>query len=385
MITPHWLKTYYEMDPNRGTSGKSTMCVFEGLGEYYSPADLNYFFKYFNMTTKAKVTVIGPNDPEEPGDEASLDIEYIMATAIDIDCVFYSFDDDDEDPIQSFVIALSSRPVPPLVNSISYGGALNEQPATHVRRFDTEMIKLSARGVTMVVSSGDDGCAGYGAREDNFVCNLPPWQPTWPACSPWVTAVGATMLNTTEQEIVATAQLGALITTGGGFSTLHDRPAWQNFHLNNYFATAPTNQVPPSGYFVTNKRGFPDVAIMGHNYVVVVEQPNAYLVDGTSASAPVFAGMVALMNDDRLKLGMTPMGFVNPFLYQVAQADPSIFTDVDRGDNRCTANCDPPCKLKCCQYGYYAVPGWDPTTGLGTPNVRKLRNKALSYTPNRPS
>merc|ERR1712028_239619 len=78
---------------------------------------------------------------------------------------------------------------------------------------------------------------------------------------------------------------------------------------------------------------------------------------GTSASTPVFAGIVSLLNDARLKKGLKPLGFLNPWLYQNADA----FTDVTVGNNRINRRGDP------LHYGWDAVRGWDPVTGLGTP------------------
>lgn len=89
-------------------------------------------------------------------------------------------------------------------------------------------------------------------------------------------------------------------------------------------------------------------------------------VDGTSASTPVIAAMIALINDARIKIGMSPMGFLNPWLYATAAKFPSAFVDITQGDNNCTANAQ-----ICCPFGLPATPGWDASTGLGTPNFLK--------------
>jgi len=88
-------------------------------------------------------------------------------------------------------------------------------------------------------------------------------------------------------------------------------------------------------------------------------------VDGTSASSPAFAGLVSLLNDFLLNANKKPLGFLNPLLYQIAASDPAAFFDITTGNNFCT-------RAACCQYGYTAVPGWDPVTGLGSPNFEEI-------------
>merc|ERR1719161_3536313 len=95
--------------------------------------------------------------------------------------------------------------------------------------------------------------------------------------------------------------------------------------------------------------------------------PNVQTVAGTSASCPVFAGIVSLLNDAQIKNGKKPLGFLNPWLYQNAHA----FTDVTVGSNRIDRS------GLSVQYGWDAVKGWDPVTGLGTPMFNKLLAAAL--------
>jgi tripeptidyl-peptidase-1 len=83
-------------------------------------------------------------------------------------------------------------------------------------------------------------------------------------------------------------------------------------------------------------------------------QPDTY---GTSCSTPTVAGIISLLNDQRKGMGKPPLGFINPFLYQNARA----FNDITTGNN-------PGCSTD----GFYAAEGWDPVTGLGSPDFRKL-------------
>jgi hypothetical protein len=93
-----------------------------------------------------------------------------------------------------------------------------------------------------------------------------------------------------------------------------------------------------------------------------------YEVSGTSASAPVFAGIVALINAARLAANKSPVGFMNPLLYQLFESDPSLFHDITSGNNKCTADA-----TVCCEYGFNSRIGWDPVTGLGSiHSVQKL-------------
>lgn len=108
-------------------------------------------------------------------------------------------------------------------------------------------------------------------------------------------------------------------------------------------------------------RGFPDVSAIGRN-VATVFNNQTYGVGGTSASAPIFAGIVTLLNEARLAVGKGPIGFLNPTLYQ----NPDAFNDITIGNNS-----------GCGTAGFHAVPGWDPVTGLGTPNFEKLKKVFL--------
>jgi len=86
-------------------------------------------------------------------------------------------------------------------------------------------------------------------------------------------------------------------------------------------------------------------------------------VGGTSASSPIVAGIVTLLNDFVIKATGKPLGFLNPLFYKMAVDMPTTFRDITVGDNTCTeSGCSPRC------FGFYCAVGWDPVTGLGTPN-----------------
>lgn len=119
-----------------------------------------------------------------------------------------------------------------------------------------------------------------------------------------------------------------------------------------------------SRYFNASNRGFPDVAAQGSSFAVI-DKGRSALLSGTSASAPTFAGVIALLNAARKSQGVAPLGFLNPFLYSNAAA----FTDITSGySSGCTSNS---------AFGrngarWNATAGWDPVTGLGTPLFDKL-------------
>jgi len=126
--------------------------------------------------------------------------------------------------------------------------------------------------------------------------------------------------------------------------------------MKNYFK----HHAPPytaAQYNNTQRvRGFPDISANGANYVVAIDG-TFFLVYGTSASTPVVGSIITLINDARLHEGKKPVGFINPVLYE----HPEVLNDITSGSN-------PGCGTN----GFDAVPGWDPVTGLGTPNFPKM-------------
>jgi hypothetical protein len=185
--------------------------------------------------------------------------------------------------------------------------------------------------------------------------------PSWPASSPWVTAVGSTRF--VDQKVgrpeMATDKFGS----GGGFSATFEAFTEQKAAIAQYFKVAP--QLPPAGTFPLGGRATPDVAGLGEGYQVVIHN-RSQSVDGTSASAPMFAGLVSLLNEARLAKKMPPMGFLNPWLYKHADA----FTDIVVGDNLYGRG---PFREP---YGFNCTRGWDPVTGLGTPRFDKMLSAA---------
>jgi len=164
-------------------------------------------------------------------------------------------------------------------------------------------------------------------------------------------------------EIPCELDFGTGFTTGGGFSNFNARPSYQEEVVTQYLKN--TNILPPSNYFNSSGRAYPDVSALGHNLLLVVND-QVEPVDGTSASAPIFSALVSLLNDVRLNLGQPPFGFINQWIYTVAADWPEAFNDIVVGNNRCQEE-------GCCPDGFEAAVGWDPTSGIGTPNFATLK------------
>ncbi len=119
-----------------------------------------------------------------------------------------------------------------------------------------------------------------------------------------------------DSEIACQSHLGGVITTGGGFSTYYPTPAWQKATVDLYFTRIKqTSQLPTVGYNPKG-RGYPDVSFNGVDYQVVIGS-NTVSIYGSSASAPVFAGMITLVNTLRRAAGFPTVGFINPTLYSI--------------------------------------------------------------------
>lgn len=260
---------------------------------------------------------------------------------------------------------------PTNVISISYGFGEAELPEYYVKRQCVEVMKLGLQGVTVVMSSGDFGVGGYGnncAGDDNQI-----FFPDGDAVCPYVLAVGSTMMNRAGSPgpdgippyvEVATERFAS----GGGFSNYFPAPGYQIQSLQNYFKNTPLNFTgyrdmgnqtfsgAGDGVYHLGGRGYPDVSAIGDNYLIALADDWA-VYGGTSLAAPIWGAVLTRINEERLAIGKRPVGFVNPALY----AYPEVLTDITVGDN-------PSCGTN----GFPAGKGWDPVTGLGSPNFPKM-------------
>ncbi|KAK7739386.1 hypothetical protein SLS63_001729 [Diaporthe eres] len=256
------------------------------------------------------------------------------------------------------------------VISVSYGQIEGALPYFYQVRQCNEWMKLGLQGVSVLFASGDSGVANrYNAGYPDSCLNADQpyvdnngtrFSPSFPANCPYITSVGGTDLigNTTDSGERAVASFGS----GGGFSNVFALPSYQASAVQNFLGKYAPSYGPNVYNDSGNARGFPDVAAIGLN-VATVFNGSTYGVGGTSASAPIFAGIVTLLNEARIAAGKGPVGFLNPTFY----SNPDAFNDITIGNN-------PGCGTN----GFNATPGWDPVTGLGTPNFQKLRDVFLA-------
>eukprot|EP01113_Clastostelium_recurvatum_P022980 TRINITY_DN2749_c0_g1_i3.p1 TRINITY_DN2749_c0_g1~~TRINITY_DN2749_c0_g1_i3.p1 ORF type:complete len:602 (-),score=106.76 TRINITY_DN2749_c0_g1_i3:38-1843(-) len=350
-VAPADLRARYNVT-GFGTQKNNSYAVAEFQGQYLSNTDLHTFWKQFVTFTNENdmnVTVVGQNDESNPGVEAALDIQYITGVAPLIDATFYSTPSIDFwSDITNWLASLAAKKEIPLVHSVSYGSQGLWPSSSYLNRTNEEFMLLGSRGVSVLFSSGD---AGSGCE----LCFR--FKPNYPASSPYVTAVGATQFADDQKAAgpeIAVTEFGS----GGGFSPDDSTPSYQAKVVANYLKTA--SRLPLDGQYNKDGRATPDVSALGWGFQVVVRGAVSS-VGGTSASTPTFAAIVALLNDIRISQGKPTLGFLNPWLYQVAAQYEDAFFDVTQGDNHDT----------CC-LGFVCAKGWDPVTGLGTPNFKRL-------------
>jgi tripeptidyl-peptidase-1 len=187
------------------------------------------------------------------------------------------------------------------------------------------------------------------------------------ATCPYLLTVGATYLppgaNVQTDSEVAVIKFGS----GGGLSNIYPIPSYQSKAVNEYLTNHKPHYASCSaindrgigargGVYNRNRREYPDVSAVGDN-LVIFNRGMPVLIGGTSASAPVWPSLINRINEERLAAGEPTVGFVNPTLY----ANPGIMHDIATGNN-------PGCNTN----GFSASTGWDPVTGLGTPNYPAL-------------
>eukprot|EP01041_Mallomonas_annulata_P012195 gene12195-25619_t len=363
-VYPNFLKNFYNIQ-SPGATNLGSQCIYASLKQSFSPADLDQFQSVFNVPNIAISTVTNgySNDTacavnSENCIEANLDVQYILAVAPKTPTTYWY---DNTGNFATWIKTVSSLKKPPLVHSISYGVSESySSVADLMTAFNTEAQKLGLQGVTIIAASGDDGAPSYTASYSNIGCK---YNPSFPASSPYVTAVGGTQgPESFSDEIACSSLTNGAITTGGGFSTLASAQYFQKQVVVDYFKSLPDKYIPTSGYKTTG-RPFPDISILAYNYVVVIGGQQ-YSVSGTSASAPVFAGMVSLVNSGRLAAGKSALGWINPAIYKY---NGSFANDITSGNNKCTRST----KI-CCSHGFYASTGWDPVTGFGSVDYEKF-------------
>ncbi|KAL8005324.1 putative peptidase S53, activation domain, Sedolisin domain, peptidase S8/S53 domain superfamily [Plasmopara halstedii] len=366
------------------TNASNSQSVPSFYDEAYDPADLVKFFSQF-LPNEGSPRIIEKgtriNRPELASTEASLDLQYITGVARNAKTYVWNmngsnpFSSEDE-PFVEYVQDVLEMEDPPLVVSISYSDdeeLIFDVSAGYARTLDTLLIKMGLRGITVLVASGDDGVTGLRPElhkepvED--MCKQS--GPQWPSSSPYITTVGATMILPyipevaqmfflTKEEVICSAELGGIITAGGGFSNVYALPEYQRTAVERYLKSRDIPTAP--GFFNASGRAYPDVAALGANFLIYLKGRLAS-VSGTSASTPVLGAMVTLWNDLRLNAGKSPLGFLNPLFYYLAETHPDAFNDIIIGNNAAPRGGHTPCNDS-----FSAAAGWDAVSGVGTPN-----------------
>ncbi len=324
------------------------------LGGGFQLDDLNTYFSSLNIATPQVISVSvdggtnSPSTPDSADGEVMLDIEVAGAIAPAAKIVVYFAPNTDQGFLDAITTAVHDSANQPSVISISWGSAESNWTSQALTNFDEAFQSAAAMGVTVCVASGDNGSSDGVNDGNNHV--------DFPASSSFALGCGGTTLQAsngqTVNETVWNDQPGGG-STGGGVSDVFPLPVWQNGF----------NVPPPSGQ--AGGRGVPDVsgdADPNTGYNIRVDGENA-VFGGTSAVAPLWAALVARLNQ---RMGK-PVGFLNPLIYAKA-VDASGFHDVTQGNNG----------------NFNAAQGWDPCTGLGTPDGAQLL-AALTGTPTGPS
>jgi len=160
----------------------------------------------------------------------------------------------------------------------------------------------------------------------------------------------------------------AIFTSGGGFSNFTSQPNYQKKAVSAYMSSGV--KLPPMGYYNPGMRAVPDVSALGTHGFTVLSAAASNDGGGTSMSTPIFSAVMSVLNSHQISQTGKPLGFLNPLLYKMSASQPNTFQDITSGDNICPED---GCETTC--YGWLATKGWDPVTGLGTPNFANM----LSY------
>ncbi|KAG9414986.1 polynucleotide 3'-phosphatase [Aphanomyces cochlioides] len=268
--------------------------------------------------------------------------------------------DDNQERFLDFLRDVNAMEPAAGVVSISYADDEIAVPASYRAVLDREFMIAGLRGTTIVTASGDNGVVGARQLDIYGPPRCQRFQVLYPASSPYVVSVGATVVSnditsSKINEVAIMSRQGAGVTTTGGFSDYAVRPSFQDEHVTAYLNLKGNTS---SELFNIHGRAIPDVSFVGHNIPVHVNG-RLTMVDGTSASSPIFAAIVSHMNRVRLSLGRPKLGFILPYLYELHRVCPHIFRDVTEGNNACGAP-----DQTCCQPGFDATEGWDPVGGI---------------------
>jgi subtilase family serine protease len=341
--------------------------------------------KYNGVSLREVTDIIGTNQPDDV--ETDLDLEMML----NYDGVMVYYGETDGWLLEGYYDMLDLALVHKLpdVISMSYGWSEYDQCSVtscnnvtseeYVKQVNLNFLKLGLMGYTLVVSSGDAGSKG---RTDE-TCQTDRLNPDFPGSSPYVVSVGATFSVFSNNSVNFSSPLceqygcvsGKLTvpvsfdyvqwTSGGNFDGYVNATDWE---------LQATTEYLNSGVYLPNSswnfygHGVPTVTMNGHNCPVYGAngQSDFSGIDGTSCSAPMFAGFLAYINDFQLSNGRNKVGPAQQLLYLLAYSYPESFMASSHGYTYCT-------EFDCCTVndGFQTPPKkttWNPVYGLGQPN-----------------
>jgi subtilase family serine protease len=347
VYTPQQVQTAYGIDTLQAHTAATPVITVLDLGGGWLPNDLALAGQCFGYAPPNIAQTQGDGVATPIGhadDETSLDLQTVAAVAptAQVRLVQTTLDG----LLDGFSRALGDPGGVPDVVSLSFGGcalAENRDLPAYTAVINAALAMTALAGVSSFVAAGDAGSTICGTSVAGTTLS-------YPAVSPFVTAVGGTRLalgpsNTRVSEVVWNDSVfGVSGAGGGGVARLQPRPAYQD-GAN----TQPHRAVPDVSALADVVPGWPDVI-----------SSTLQTVGGTSGSAPFVAAATALVAASERQAGRPRVGLANGWFYQAA-AQPSAFFDITQGNNDLAG-------VGCCQ----ATAGYDPASGLGVPNWATL-------------
>ena len=369
-LYPNQILTAYGIAPLQAAGLKGQGARVAIIGEAPTPAaDVNTFRSCFGAQgTALKIHNAGSIKPILESSLDAMTVSMVAPALANFDLWVHPISTVDDflvlvaEPLQA---TTNGTPLPDVI-SVSYGECESVvQPATASRTLvERQLTATAALGITTVVAAGDSGSSACarGVKTSQLTSSDKAPQVSWPGSSPWVLSVGGTNLTLNADNTIASS--GAWNDTaypapfqktaggGGGSSAFEPRPWWQPAQS---FASSSKRMVPDIAAFADESPGYPIVCSSGVQSCTGSGQSIAY-VGGTSAAAPLVAGMIALWNQQARNQGLPRPGFVPPLLTALAQHSPSTFLDITQGTNALFGG-------SCCP----TRTGFDLATGWGSP------------------
>ncbi len=383
-FTPNQYLTAYGYTPLRqaGLAGEGErVALIEIDGFKYS--DLRAYATCFGLSIpRLSVFHVGSNQALPAGGESTLDLEVLDSVAPDLaDIDVYENAGDAAEVTRSLALPLITPGAKPQVVSASLGLCEPDMIAAFGQAglgvIDRDVELAAATGVSVVAASGDNGSSACVDAHNQLVDQL---AVSYPASSPWVTAVGGTNFtltaaNTIQQQVVWNDAPAAPAAGGGGFSDVFGRPSYQQ-----HVVSGARRSVPDVAMLADLEPGYA-VYCTAANDPTCADAPPWHSVGGTSAASPLLAGGAALVDQDLHRHARELLGFMNPLLYAIYSTPQrgSVFSDVIAGDDDLgpyilDGDGQP---LGCCS----AKAGFDAASGLGSIDLAALDLAAQSMLP----